>query len=94
MFKADRSLINSKFEGYKLDPIEQEDHVSSYALPRKVSQATVSASSRSRIHIPFEDMRSRIRHNYLAVGLNGETLYLDEDMGVNVIRMQGQAVLL
>jgi hypothetical protein len=92
MFKTDRSLINSKFEGYKLDPIEQAEHVFSYPLPCQVSQATVSTSTRTgSTHLPFEEMRSRIRHNYLSMGRNGEALYIDEDMGVNIIRIQGQA---
>ncbi|KAG8804507.1 hypothetical protein FRC16_007916 [Serendipita sp. 398] len=61
-----RELLNSKFDGYKLAPIPENNAVKMTPLPRSgLSQATVSASS----HLYFQEVQSRVRHNHLAVGL-------------------------
>ncbi len=99
MFSTKRELVNAKFEGYKLDPLEQQNHVLAFDIDRRVSQAAValaasSSSSRARTHLHFEEVRSRIRHNHLYPGLARQALYFDEDSGVNIVRLDGQARLL
>ena len=86
MFATNRSLINPQFEGYKLDPIEQEDHLRSYPLQVPATQATASASSRSQGHLSFEQVRSRIRHNHLAFGVGDQALFVDQELGVNLVK--------
>lgn len=81
MFKPNRSLLNPKFEGYKLDPIHQEDVTSRYDLQNKPTQATVSGKS----PLTFEEVQSRITHNHLAVSENGRALYIDAELNVVVI---------
>jgi hypothetical protein len=100
MFEADRALLNPKFEGYKLDPLEQDSHVFAFPLDRRVSQ-TAAAVSKSKdkgkgraygygqVHLGFEEMRSRIRHNHLYPGLGGQACWFDEDGGVNLVRLEG-----
>lgn len=83
-FKINRRVLNPKFEGYKLDPIRQEDAVSRFKLTRKPTQATTS----TRLPLTFEEMRSRIGHNHLAVeGDTGLLLYVDSQFTVCLISL-------
>lgn len=80
----DRSLLNPKFDGYKLDPISSEDAVSRYALQHKATQASVSG----RHHFSFQEAQSRIRHNHLSVSPDAEqAVYIDENLGVISIQL-------
>jgi hypothetical protein len=80
----DRSLLNPKFDGYKLDPISSEDTVSRYALQHKATQASVSG----RHHFSFQEAQSRIRHNHLNVSPDAEqAVYIDENLRVISIRL-------
>lgn len=64
LFNPDRSLLNPKFEGYKLDPLEQEGHVHTYPLPGDgATQSTVSSRLGS-----FKEVQSRIAFNHIAPG--------------------------
>lgn len=81
-FIADRSLLNPKFEGYKLEPIPQERAISRFALSRKPTQATTS----SKVPLSFQEMRSRISHNHLTIdGESGQAIYVDEEYNVCLI---------
>ncbi|OCH91845.1 hypothetical protein OBBRIDRAFT_491288 [Obba rivulosa] len=78
-FQPNRALLNPKFEGYKLSPIEQDDAVSRYALEHKPSQTNVSGRS----HVTFQEVASRIRHNHLTVASQGgRAVYVDGDLRV------------
>ncbi|KAH9179224.1 hypothetical protein EDB89DRAFT_2160183 [Lactarius sanguifluus] len=80
----DRSLLNPKFDGYKLDPISSEDAVSRYALRHKATQASVSG----RHHFSFQEAQSRIRHDHLSVSPGAEqAVYIDENLRVISIRL-------
>ncbi|KAH9002569.1 hypothetical protein EDB86DRAFT_3063150 [Lactarius hatsudake] len=80
----DRSLLNPKFDGYKLDPISSEDAVSRYALQHKATQASVSG----RHHFSFQEAQSRIRHDHLSVSPGAEqAVYIDENLRVISIRL-------
>ena len=81
-FKLNRTLLNPKFEGYKLDPILQENAVKRYKLSRRPTQATAS----TRSPLAFEEMRSRITHNHLAVeSVSGLAVYVDDQYTVCLI---------
>ncbi|KAF9568790.1 hypothetical protein CPC08DRAFT_355110 [Agrocybe pediades] len=93
-FRPNRSLLNAKFEGYKLDPIRQEDVVDRYKLSRKPTQATAS----SKIPLSFQEMRSRISHNHLTVDSTaGRAIYVDENYAVCMIGVptgkEGESVM-
>ncbi|KAI9443206.1 hypothetical protein H4582DRAFT_1807893 [Lactarius indigo] len=80
----DRSLLNPKFDGYKLDPISSEDAVSRYTLRHNATQASVSG----RHHFSFQEAQSRIRHDHLSVSPDAEqAVYIDEDLRVISIRL-------
>ncbi|KAF8270769.1 hypothetical protein EI94DRAFT_1797716 [Lactarius quietus] len=80
----ERSLLNPKFDGYKLDPLSSEDTVSRYALQHKATQASVSG----RHHFSFQEAQSRIRHNHLSVSPDAEqAVYIDENLSVISIRL-------
>ncbi|KIM29996.1 hypothetical protein M408DRAFT_15659 [Serendipita vermifera MAFF 305830] len=70
-FNVKRSLLNSKFDGYKLSPLTDADCVNTTPLPAQgLSQSTVSAKS----HLYFQEVQSRVRHNHLAVAGDSEAI--------------------
>ncbi|KAI0320170.1 hypothetical protein OF83DRAFT_1258997 [Amylostereum chailletii] len=74
-----RALLNPKFEGYKLDPIVQEDVIHSYPLQYKPSQATVSG----KVPLSFHEVQSRIRHNHIVLDAeHRQAVYVDSDLRV------------
>ena len=80
-FTVNRSLLNPKFEGYKLNPISQ-DAVARYALQHKPIQATVSGRS----PLSFQEVQSRISHNHLVVANDGaRALYIDSEYRVIIV---------
>jgi hypothetical protein len=86
-FKPSRALLNPKFEGYKLDPVSQEDTVARLPLQFKPTQATVSGKSL----FSFQEVQSRITHNHLAV-CNGARRALYVDSASRVILIDIDAV--
>ena len=69
-----RSLLNPKFEGYKLELLPQDEAVVRYDLPYKPTQATVSG----KIPLTFQEVQSRITHNHLAVSNESDqAVYVD-----------------
>ncbi|KAF9267445.1 hypothetical protein L218DRAFT_920313 [Marasmius fiardii PR-910] len=76
---ADRKLLNPKFEGYKFDPLDQDQIVSRFPLTQKVSQST----SPSRSVLSFHEVQSRITHNHLTVSTeSNRAIYVDEDFNL------------
>ncbi|KAG5652903.1 hypothetical protein H0H81_003164 [Sphagnurus paluster] len=81
-FMPSRSLLNPKFEGYKLDPMSQEDMVIRSPLEFKPTQATISGKS----SFSFQEVQSRITHNHLAVcSESARALYVDSESKVVLI---------
>ncbi|CAE6489061.1 unnamed protein product [Rhizoctonia solani] len=88
VFSANHTLLNPKFDGYKLKILEQQDCVKSFPLPSPgATQSTVSA----RRIIPFTEVSARIKHNHLKIGQSG-LLYVDQNGGVVVIEFDGDHV--
>ena len=77
-FTPNRALLNPKFDGYKLDPLEHDEVIASYPLAYPLSQITPSAKS----PLTFQEMQSRIRHNHLTIGPDGNAVYVDAEMKV------------
>ncbi|KAL5525765.1 hypothetical protein ACEPAG_7102 [Sanghuangporus baumii] len=83
-FVTNRSLLNPKFEGYKLSPLAQDDHVSRFPLTARPTQANISG--RSRTPLSFEEVQSRITHNHLAISHDSRSaIYIDDDL--NAVRV-------
>ncbi|KAL0961056.1 hypothetical protein HGRIS_006044 [Hohenbuehelia grisea] len=81
-FTPNRALINSKFEGYKLDAIAQENVIARHSLPSQATQATVSGRS----FLSFQEVQSRITHNHLVLDhINSRALYVDSEFKVILI---------
>jgi len=80
-FLVDRKLINSKFEGYKLDAVDQNQIISRFPLKLEASQATVP----TRTLLSFQEVQSKISHNHLFVSPSDSekyAIYVDEDYQV------------
>ena len=86
-FKLNRSLLNPKFEGYKFDPLPQDNLTRRYGLQYKPSQTNTSASNSTQ-PMSFQEVQSRITHNHLAVRQNsGLGVYVDAEhrvIGINI----------
>lgn len=81
---ANRSLLNPKFDGYKLDPISSEDTIARHPLEHVATQASASG----RHHFSFQEAESRIRHNHLTVSPDGtQIVYIDADLRVISVRL-------
>ncbi|EJD50529.1 hypothetical protein AURDEDRAFT_182440 [Auricularia subglabra TFB-10046 SS5] len=80
---ATRALLNPKFEGYRLQPLEQSDAVFPYHLPAPATQSTVSG----RAFLSFQEVANRIKHNHLSVAHNRPALYIDANGGVNLVTL-------
>lgn len=77
-FVPRRELLNPKFEGYRLDPVAQDEIVTRVDLVHKASQSTVSPKS----PLSFQEVQSRITHNHLFVSDSGRAIYVDVDFNV------------
>lgn len=76
--------MNPKFEGYKLDAIDQDDCVVRHNLQYTVTQATVSTHS----PLSFHEVQSRITHNHLSVAPNGSrAVYVDAQYRVVLVEL-------
>ncbi|QRW06576.1 CS domain-containing protein [Ceratobasidium sp. AG-Ba] len=90
-FSANTSLLNPKFDGYKLKILEQSDCVRTFALPAPgVTQSTVSG----RRIVPFTEVSARIKHNHLKAGISDDEFsyvaYVDQDGGVMMVMIDNE----
>lgn len=90
-FEPTRTLLNPKFEGYKLDPVSQDEIVTRFPLHFKPTQATVSGNS----PLSFQEVQSRITHNHLAVCTEASrAMYVDSAHRVILIDIDAVSSLL
>lgn len=81
-FTPTRSLLNPKFEGYKLLLLDQDDVVRRYDLPYKITQA----SSHGKSPLTFQEVQSRITHNhFVPSAIKGRGIYVDTNHQVIVV---------
>jgi hypothetical protein len=77
-----RSLLNPKFEGYKLKLSSQDEAITHHDLDYKPSPHIISANHT----LSFQEMQSRVTHNHLAVARDaGRALYISSDYKVVLI---------
>ncbi|KAG6841988.1 hypothetical protein C0991_004479 [Blastosporella zonata] len=89
VFKPNRTLLNPKFEGYKLDPVLQEELVARFPLQFKPTQATVSGKS----PLSFQEVQSRITHNHLTIcAESGSALYVDSSFNVILVNIDAATI--
>lgn len=75
------ALLNPKFEGYKLDALEESEHVVHHGLDPAHRPRQAAVSGRSLLS--FHEVQSRIRHNHFYVSPDGRrAVYVDGDMKV------------
>ncbi len=83
-FRIDRSLLNPKFEGYKLHIIPQEEAVSQFPLASRPTQVATSG----KVPLVFQEVQSRITHNHLVVhDGSGRAVYVDAEYSVILIEL-------
>ncbi|KAF8133792.1 hypothetical protein EV363DRAFT_1258226 [Boletus edulis] len=81
-FTPTHSLLNPKFEGYKLLLLDQDDIVRRYDLPYKITQA----SSYGKSPLTFQEVQSRITHNHFVLSpIKGRGIYVDTNHQVVVV---------
>ncbi|KAJ7212132.1 hypothetical protein GGX14DRAFT_447561 [Mycena pura] len=90
MFTTNRSLINPKFEGYKLGLVPQETCVARHTLPYGATQSTVSTSS----PLSFEEVQSRITHNHISVAPHAlRAVYVDTQYRVILVELNTETLI-
>ncbi|KAJ7863139.1 hypothetical protein B0H14DRAFT_3084614 [Mycena olivaceomarginata] len=85
MFATNRTLVNPKFEGYKLDAVDQDDCVARHSLQYIATQSTVSTNS----PLSFQEVQSRITHNHISVAPRDDprAVYIDAQYRVILIEL-------
>ena len=85
-FEPSRRLLNPRFDGYKFQPLDLDAVASHHALAHRLSQTNVSG----RAALSFQEVRSRVRHNHLAVcgGRATRAAYVDAELRVVVIDIE------
>ncbi|KAF9454702.1 hypothetical protein P691DRAFT_770235 [Macrolepiota fuliginosa MF-IS2] len=84
IFRTEKSLLNPKFEGYKLHIIPQEEGVLQFPLANRPTQAATSG----KVPLVFQEVQSRITHNHLVVHSEaGRAVYVDADYNIIIIEL-------
>lgn len=79
-FVPNKALLNPKFEGYKLDPLDSDTCVLSFALPGEGATQSTVRSSQLYSQSSFKEVRNRIRHNHLSPAFVGTNAgYIDKN---------------
>ncbi|KZT19450.1 hypothetical protein NEOLEDRAFT_1234336 [Neolentinus lepideus HHB14362 ss-1] len=88
-FVTDRSLLNPKFEGYRLHALSEQSHILRYPLPsdHKPTQTGVSG----RTFLSFQEVQSRINHNHLAVKYD-RAIFVDGESNVVLVELDSSTL--
>lgn len=78
-FTPNRTLLNPKFQSYKLDPPTRPDAVSLVRLPLPGFRLRTFPD---HARLSYAEVQARARHNHLAVGQAGELVYFDADLSL------------
>ena len=83
-FPAVGSLSNSKFETYKLAPLESDVHSTAHALAG-------APITQSRVHgktlLSVREVQSRIKHDHLGRGWGAWFVFVDEEWAVWAVKL-------
>lgn len=91
LFRVDRSLLNPKFEGYKLSILPQEEAVSQFPLVNRPTQVATSG----KVPLAFQEVQSRITHNHLVVhNGSGRAVYIDAEYSIILVELDWVSGLL
>lgn len=82
-FTPDLSLLNPKFESYKLRLVDDDVKARSHRLPATVRLAPVADYAR----LSYEEAQERARHNHLSPGQDGSLVYIDASLRVIAVQM-------
>ncbi|KAI8584778.1 hypothetical protein K450DRAFT_217981 [Umbelopsis ramanniana AG] len=78
-FKSDRALINSKFDGYKLQVFPDDTNVHRFALPNVLSLPKLATNSK----MSYRELQARVKFNHLFPShRKGLTFYVDSSYSV------------
>lgn len=89
VFPVDRSLLNPKFDGYKLKVAANPSAQLSYGLPAPGATQSTISSRATKAPLSFEEVQSRIKHNHLAVShIPGEFAYVDAGQNLVIMRIE------
>jgi hypothetical protein len=81
-FKSDRALVNSKFDGYKLQVFPDDTNLHRFALPNVLSLPKVSTNSK----MSYRELQARVKFNHLFPShKKGLTFYVDSSYAVIAI---------
>jgi hypothetical protein len=89
-FTADPNLSNAKFESYKLNGTSDQSTCHSASLP---SPGPQWRSPPENTRFSYAELQARAKHNHLAVGDEGELLYIDQSgqvIAVDVLSVSAQ----
>lgn len=82
-FTPERSLLQPKFESYKLALPTSSSHTQSYPLPTPFATRPLSDGAR----LSFAETQARARHNHLGHGERGELIWVERDGKVKAARL-------
>lgn len=82
-FTPDRTLLNPKFESYKLQP-SAPSATSLYALP---SPGLHLRPLPDHARLSYAEVQERVRHNHLSAGTAGEVVYVNGELQVVAIEL-------
>src|ERR1700756_479712 len=78
-FKSNRTFINSKFDGYKLQVFPDATNVHRFALPEPLSLPKVAMNSK----ISYRELQARVKFNHLCAShRKGLSFYVDNEAKV------------
>ncbi|KAI8142198.1 hypothetical protein BJV82DRAFT_645005 [Fennellomyces sp. T-0311] len=88
-FAPDKQLLNAKFEGYKLTPLDEQERVTRVKLPNECDLKIHKILPNHRMG--FRDLQARVRFNHLAYGFplsnnEGCAFYVDPEYQVIRVR--------
>ncbi|KAG8904791.1 hypothetical protein FRB99_001180 [Tulasnella sp. 403] len=87
VFPVDRSLLNPKFDGYKLHNLDDSLTLQQHPLPGQGATQSTITTRATTITLSFEEFQSRVKHNHLSPGLNeGELAYIDAGRNLVLVR--------
>lgn len=83
-FNPVRELLNPKFETYHLQVPSDPNTTSLHPLP---APGIKLRALPEHARLSFSEVQARVRHNHLSVGMAGECVYVDGDLGVVAITL-------
>ncbi|GAA5962184.1 hypothetical protein JCM3765_003890 [Sporobolomyces pararoseus] len=85
-FPTDRTLLNPKFESYKLS-LPTSTTSTSFPLPNRFESTTSTSDDDNFSSWSFSQIQDRARHNHLVTTRNaGELVWIERDLNIKAVR--------